>query len=35
MNEKNRKFWIRVMAIVLVALMCVGSIYTAIAYLLV
>ena len=31
---KNRKMWIRIMAIVLVALMVSGTIYTAIAMLL-
>ena len=33
MNEKNRKFWIRFMAIFLVALMGMGTAYTVIAIL--
>ena len=34
MNEKKRKFWIRFMAILLAALMCGGTAYTALAFLL-
>lgn len=33
MSDKKRKLWIKVMAIVLAALMAVGTLYTAIGFL--
>lgn len=35
MNDKQRKFWVRLMAIVMAVLMIAGTAYTALSYLLV